>query len=325
MYDERPLEFQIAILNPKDSAQERNAAILEAAKQASYRYTGAARAKMLPVINEKQDYRDFCENIPKGRIPLGYAMKDAKKISIPLKQASCLSLYFGNPMGRKKLFSNFLYAFSREGGQILVLPKGSGSVFTGNDGILSKSDNVSVISDVKNGAKELRQRLTEEIIARQTIRNRFCEEHGLVQSERESLIAASPTICQETAPCFVIIENYAECVLGADEATTKIWETILQIARYYNIYFLAGYEPGDTSKLYGNAMQTTFNPDNNTILFGGQMDKQTLISLDYNTSITAVLPQIGRGLMGYRGQIYSITMPCGEAQEEVNEEDASIF
>jgi hypothetical protein len=73
-------------------------------------------------------------------------------------------------------------------------------------------------------------------------------------------------------------------------------------------------------------MQTVFNPDRNIILFGGRMDKQNLVALDYKSTIQAVLPKFGRGLMEYRGQTYSISMPCGELQQAaVSEEDASIF
>ena len=131
---------------------------------------------------------------------------------------------------------------------------------------------------------------------------------------------------RETTPFFVIIENYAEFVQSADETTPQVWKVLMEIARYYNIFFLAGYEPDDTGKLFANVMQSAFNPDKNTILFGGQMDKQKLVTLDYKSTIKTILPKIGRGLMEYRGQTYSITMPCGEMQEAaVSEEDASIF
>ena len=326
MYDERPLEFQTAILNPNDSAQDRNSAILHAAREAAVRYSGAAGAKRMQVVDEKQEYEDFCESIPKGRIPLGYAMLDAKKISIPLKQAFCLSLYFGNPEGRKKLLSNFLYAFRREGGRIIAVPKAVGSVLTGNEGILSASGDAVVIGDAANAVKELTEVLGDLIAQRKAIRNRYCEAHGLAPSEMNSLIEASDTIRRETDPCFVMIENFAEFALSADEFMPKVWKTILQIARYYNIYFLAGYEPDDSAKLTGHAMQTVFNPDRNIILFGGRMDKQNLVALDYKSTIQTVLPKFGRGLMEYRGQTYSISMPCGEMQQAaVSEEDASIF
>ncbi len=326
LYDGRPLEYQVAILNPEDSAQERNAAILEAAKEAAQRYKDDTPAKSLQIVDEKQEYEAFCADIPKGRIPLGYSLKDARKVSIPLKQAYCLSLYFGNPTGRKKLFSNFVYAFRREGGRIIVVPKTAGSVLTGGEGAVQLNDGDLVIHDTANGAKELTEALSDLIMERKAVRNRYCEEHNLEQSNINSLMAASDTIRRETDPCFVIIENYAEFALTAEEATPKIWATIMQIARYYNICFLAGYEPDDTGKLAGNAVQTAFNPDKNTILFGGQMDKQNLVTLDYKSSIKTIIPKIGRGLMEYRGETYSISMPCGEMQQaDVNEEDASIF
>ncbi len=326
MYDDRPLEFHTAILNPEDSAQDRNAALLEAAREAAERYRDAAPAKSLQVADELQEYEDFCEGIPTGRIPLGYALTDAKKISLPLKQAFCLSLYFGNPAARKKLFSNFVYAYRREGGRIIALPKAAESVLTGKGGALSQSDDAYVIGNIANGAQELKEALSDIIKERKAIRNRYCRENRLDPDDRNSLIAASDTIRRVTEPYFVIIENYAEFVQSADEVTPKVWEVIMQLARYYNIHFLAGYEPDDTSKIAGNRMQTVFNPDKNTILFGGQMDKQNLVKIDYKSMITHILPKIGRGLMEYRGQTHSIAMPCGQIkQEEVSEEDASIF
>ena len=326
MYDDRPLEFQTAIFKPEASAQERNAAILEAAKEAAVRYRNAVAAKSLQTVDEKQEFSDFCADIPKGRIPLGYSLKDAKKISLPLKQAYCLSLYFGNPAGRKTLLSNFIYAFRREGGKLVAVPKAVGSVLTGSDGLLQSARDVFLIEDTANAAKELTDALTELITNRKPIRNRFCAAHGLEPSDRNSLIAAWDTMRRETTPFFVIIENYAEFVQSADETTPQVWKVLMEIARYYNIFFLAGYEPDDTGKLFANVMQSAFNPDKNTILFGGQMDKQKLVTLDYKSTIKTILPKIGRGLMEYRGQTYSITMPCGEMQEAaVSEEDASIF
>jgi hypothetical protein len=326
MYDGRALEFQAAILNPDASAQERNTAILEAAREAADRFRNARPARKLQVVNEKQEYAEFCADIPTGRIPLGYSLKDAKPVSLPLKQAFCLGVYFGNPAGRKKLLSNFAYAFSREGGTIVAVPKVSGSVLTGSESVLPNTGDVRVIEDPAHGSKEFTDILSQVIAERKALKDRYCAERGLDPSDMSSLAAASDSIRARVKPVFVIIENFAEFVQNAHEGFSKIWKVMMQVSKYYKICFLGCYEPDDTQKLFSNSIQSAFNPDGNVILFGGQMDKQNLVSVDFKSQIKTVLPKIGRGLMSYRGQNYPIAMPCGEEQQEaVSEEDASIF
>ena len=104
-----------------------------------------------------------------------------------------------------------------------------------------------------------------------------------------------------------------------------IMKAVFGIARHYNILFLGGYDPDETGKLFGNVLQSAFNPDQNILLFGGRMDKQNLVSIDYKSVIKDLLPKFGRGMMGYRGKTYTITMPCGAEQVTASEEDASIF
>ena len=123
---------------------------------------------------------------------------------------------------------------------------------------------------------------------------------------------------------FIVIENFAAFAACAKNEE-KILTPIFSFARHYNILFLAGYDPDDTGKLFGNTLPLAFHPDQNVLLFGGRMDKQNLVKLDYAAAIKEVLPKFGRCMMGYRGKTYSITMPCGPEKVETSEEDASIF
>ena len=279
----------------------------------------------LPVVQEDQEYEQFCIGVPNNRIPLGYSMKDAKKISIPLKQAGFLSLYFGNTDGRKKILQNFLYAFRRTHGSVLFIAAENGSAASGSDSILDGYPYAHQLINCKDGAgKEIVAALVKAVEERKPIRNRYCEEHGLDQSAVASLAEAEDTIRAETDPLFVVIENFVSLTKYAKDEELVL-KTVFEIARYYNILFVAGYNPDDTGKLFANGLQTAFNPDKNVILFGGKMDRQNLITVDSKSTIKDVLPKFGRGLMGYRGKTYTITMPCGEEQVEMSEEEASIF
>ncbi len=325
MYNEAPLEFQAAMLHPDDTAREINALIQAMGQEIADRTPADAFAAELPIVQEEQEFEQFCNGIPAGRIPLGYSMKDAKKISIPLKQAGFLSIYFGNTDGKKKILQNFLYAFARERGKILYLSPESGSVADGPDGILRNYPfEYQIIPCKADAGKEIVDALVKTVEERKPIRNRYCEEHGLEPSDLSSLAEAEDTIRAATEPLFVVIENFvafANCMKKEEE----IMKAVFGIARHYNILFLGGYDPDDTGKLFANALQTAFNPEQNILLFGGKMDKQNLISVDYKSVIKDLLPKFGRGMMGYRGMTYTITMPCGAEQVTASEEDASIF
>ena len=325
MYNEAPLEFHAAMLRPDDTAREINALIQTMGQEIAERTPAEAFAAELPIVQEEQEYEQFCNGIPVGRIPLGYSMKDAKKISIPLKQAGFLSVYFGNTDGKKKILQNFLHAFSREHGKILYLSPENGSVADGPDGILKSYPFENKVIACKDGAgKEIVAAIVATVEERKPIRNRYCREHELEPSALSSLAEAEDTIRAETAPLFVVIENFvafANCMKKEED----IMKAVFGIARHYNILFLGGYDPDDTGKLFGNVLQSAFNPDQNILLFGGRMDKQNLVSIDYKSVIKDLLPKFGRGMMGYRGKTYTITMPCGAEQVTASEEDASIF
>ena len=325
VYNDSPLEYHVAMLRPDDTVKSTSALIQSVGQQIANNCSAKVFAQKLPIVNEDQEYEQFCEDIPVGRIPLGYSIKDAKKISIPLKQASFLSIYFGNMDGKKKIFQNFLHAFQREHGKVLYLAPESGSVIEDSNGILENYPFDHKVIKCKEGAgKEIISEIVKFVEERKPIRNRFCEEHGIETSAISSLAVAENTIRAETEPIFILIESFlafANC-MKSEEIVMK---TVFEIARYYNILFLAGYDPDDTSKLFANTLQNLFNPDRNILLFGGKMDKQTLVSLNFKETVKETLQKFGRGLMEYRGKTYTITMPCGSESKEETVEEASIF
>ncbi len=328
VFNEAPLEFHIAILRPEETEKEGGLLIQSIAQKAAKKFSGKARALELPVIREDQEYEEFCEGIPAGRIPLGYSLQDAKKISIPLKQAGFLSIYFGNTDAKSIILQNFLYGFSRVHGKLIFLTSESGSVTNGDGGIHKRFSGEYEILQCKSGVStQIVELLISVIEERKTIRNQYCRQHGIDQSLRDSLKKAEDTIRKETDPVFVVIENFLSFSnqMGKQTKETTVMKTIFEIAKYYNIYFLAGYDPNDTEKLIGSPLHTAFNPDRNIILFGGRTDKQNLVSLDYKSVIKETLPKYGRGMMEYRGKLYTISMPCGAQQQSVSEEESSIF
>ncbi len=325
MFNDAPLEFQVATLRPDDTAREANALIQSMSERIAAQYPAEEHAAELPVVQEEQEYEQFCAGIPNNRIPLGYSMKDAKKISIPLKQAGFLSVYFGNPDGKKKILQNFLHAFRRTHGSVIFIAAENGSVASGTDSILQDYPYAHQIITCRDGAgKEIVAALIQAVEERKPIRNRYCEEHGLEQSALPSLAEAEDTIRAETDPVFVLIESFLSFTKYTKDEELVL-KTVFEIARFYNILFIGCYNPDDTGKLFANTLQNAFNPDKNVILFGGKTDKQNLIAVDSKSTIKEVLPKFGRGLMGYRGKTYTITMPCGEEQVEVSEDEASIF
>ena len=131
--DKECFEFQVATIGDKN--QERNHKLKKFINKRSYSLQAHKRAKSLPKVNESISYVEFMNEFNLERIPLGYDLRNGNKISIPLQQLFCISLYFGNIDGVSYILKNFADEIFREQANLWFVKKSEKSLVDNHEGI----------------------------------------------------------------------------------------------------------------------------------------------------------------------------------------------
>lgn len=324
-YEGRPLELQLAMYEADKDAQARIRDLKEEIAGICSKYRAFQKAKHLPVISESETYENFAERIPKNRIPLGYALKEGVEVILPLKQFSMLSLYFGNPASVAPVLDNFIYAAKREGMGIVFLKRCGGSCV----GQLQYGERLNLFDTTVEGVTKVYQALWVEIKERREILKRHCGERGLDYMRQEVYRETFAYMRGQVRPLLVIFESYADLCKAAkeDEELLKILSYIFQWTRRTQIYLIGGFYPDEESILTTSKLYAAFNPEKMTMLFGGCLSRQNLVTLPYEIGKIQKPTAYNQCIMNYRGELHSIWMPCGEQRQyEIQDEDEySIF
>ena len=101
---------------------------------------------------------------------------------------------------------------------------------------------------------------------------------------------------------------------------------MFSLAQKRNIYVISFFEPTEDNDV-SNLLYTTFNPDENIIMLGGNFDKQNICDLSRldQSQLSAELPY-NLGIMKYKGNFHPLLVPCGEIRKIiVDEDDQDIF
>ena len=324
--DGRLLEYHTAMYVGGQTERERIRLLRSDVQALAGRYAGCQPAPRLPVFSETETYEEFCRSFGSERIPLGYAVKDFKRIALPFKQMYSLSLYFGNPVGVAPVLRNLLYAADANDMEVLLLKKTLGSRFEGPDAI-PVSRNVTLMSCTEADSVTLWNRLAQEIGTRKVHRNAYCEAHGLQPTDADAMQQASRYIRRHTRPLLVLFESFHDFCKNADDSCLKILPTIFQQGAGYNYYFAACFYPDDAAKLSSEALMSAYNPEKMLLLFGGQFHRQGLDLLPAPYSgIRKVSATYNTCLMKYKGAYNQFRMPCGPLEEtEFDADDDAIF
>ena len=170
--------------------------------------------------------------------------------------------------------------------------------------------------------------MVEEITNRNVFRDEYCRQKGIPLTEKDRARRAIRYIRENTKPCMVLFESFADfCELKKDENMQIEINALLSKTRGYNIYFVACFYPNDGVGLMNNPLMKSYNEDEVLMLFGGQYDKQNMTNLPMDLrKIEQINPKYDRFSFKYRGNFHTLLMPCGSISEDAVEPDeASII
>ena len=322
---DRALEMQVAQYSSGMTEKERMKTVIQCVDNWKEIYTDFKPAEKPKILNESETYESFIYDIELGRIPLGYEAKDVKKISIPLQQLFCMSLYFGNPIGKQPVLKNYIVAMIREKMRFLIMKSSTASIFDTEEFCkIFDEANVAVtyLANSEEDSEKFVQIMIDEIGIRKNYRNQYCEDNSISPNSADVMKRCQNYIRTNTEPLIIVFENFAEFCNKASKRSSQCMQQIMANGKGYNYYFIACYGPGDDSDLRGNVIHTCFNPDQFILLYGGQFDKQRLISLPYDyQKLDKPLKKYNSLFMQYRASLYPLFMPCGDLKKSVEDPD----
>ena len=323
-YNDRALEMQIARYTADGSERKRIQSLKEYVANRGKCFYQSKPARRIQVFDETETYDSFCSDIPPGRIPLGYSVSEAKKISIPLKQLQCMTLFFGNPNGVLPVMTNYISAAVREHMHFLIV-KGHNSVFDTEavkTFLKDSSSDVKTLTCTPEDSDRFVEFMIKEINYRKEYRNQFCEANGLSTEGKDTMKLCSSYIRENTYPLIVFFEDFSCYCKNASETCHQVMQQIMNNGIGYNYYFIACYYPDSDSELDDDSIHNSFNPDRFILLYGGQFDKQDLVSLPYSyREINKPSRQYNNCLMQYHGGIYPLMTPCGDLNKRTGDPD----
>ncbi len=326
--DERALECQIARYITEGSEQQVIQQLKEDIRKISQKYGDINRVRQIRQISETETYEEFYGDIALNRIPLGYSVQDMKKISMPLKQLYCMSVYIGNTKHTSAILDNYISAAFRDHMHLLIVKRNQNSVF---DRAVLKSrleghQEVTFFESTKEDGIRLWKELYQVICDRKLIRNEYCDAHKISRTGSETMKMCFSYMQARTWPLLVVFESFRDFCDCAEEETRNIMQKIFEDGRGYNYYFLSCYYPDDADALRINAMQNAFNHDKFVLLYGGQFHRQGLISLPMEyRNVTKPSKKSGSCLLHYHEEIYPVWMPCKSEEKEEDPDDADII
>ncbi len=316
-WNDRPLEFHAAQPYPIAEGVSAASMLKKQADAICRCYPEDSQAQQLPVYSETAEYDVFARQFKRGRIPLGYSRQSGRPVALPLRQFSLLSLYFGNPAGKKPIIGNLLYAAQREHMETWILCRRENSVFSGPEGISTaemkntdclpySADNVRLLQNAMLGIMSQRRELLEK------------------QGDDEAREDPFRFLMKHTPPILILIESVADLCAAMNVFSMMGMRDLLLKAAQRNVYIIGCFDPGIPKEVSQNTIFSTF-AQNEIILFGGNLDKQSLYVVPQMLGTVKQLPY-NVALMQYRGKSHSLLMPCGEVNNEaVDEELMDIF
>jgi len=326
LVNERVLEYHTAVLDCEQSDQQRSALLRGSLREIAAGYQGIAPAKSLPMADSEQEYAGFIQDIPPERVPLGYCVKDMKKVSIPLQQLYDMSLYFGNPAGIRPVLSNLARAAGRDGMELIVMRRQADTVFDRKfeqELRLHFTGSLSLLDTTKEDLAKLDDRIIEEITARNVFRDLYCARNGIPNTDKARAKKAAKLIRANSKPLLILFESFGDvCRLEKTDELVGEFSAFFERLRGYNIYFCGCFYPGEEGNLGGNPLMRSFNKEELLLLFGGRYDKQCMTSLPMDIrSFEQVNPKYDRFMLKYRGEYHPMIMPCGKLDSGTDDPD----
>ena len=324
-----PLEIQFAKYKAYVDGKNQFLQLKNELIQMDYIWKGYQGAKCFASISETEEYFEFAKRFKPGRFPLGYSLDNAKEIALPFKQFSLISLYFGNTMGICPILENFLYIANKEKMQIVVIKRQKESCFDIHN--LNHIDvkyyqRAKMVNSDDQELTCLWQEIGNKIIERKNILSQYCKENdiGLKQS---NLFDLTFDFIQETmSPIIIILEDFTDICLNAPESFLVIFNSLIQMAKYYNIYIIGCFYPEDNGKCNGQSFYDAFMSKSFIMLFGGQLNQQMLTTLPRDLKDVNQKGQYNHCIVKYLNKFYGVLMPCGILKTIIKDvDDMPIF
>lgn len=326
-HEDRPLEFQSAIVCADKDEKERTRFIKESVETMCNKYADHTEARHLPVFSETATYEDFSRQFKRGRIPLGYSRQTGKPIALPLKQYSLLSLYFGNPVGTVPIIKNILYAAQRENMELWIIKRKKNSIFDNRDGdgiCVETLKNADCLPFSTENVNLLQNALLGVMSQRKEFLQNYFAEHNMNDAEEDSFVRAFPALYGSSTPILVLIESVADVCSALNAFSMIGFRDLLLRAAKRNIYIVGCFDPDAPRELSNNSLFSLFS-QKEVLLFGGNLGNQTLCVVPDSLKAIKHLPY-NVALMQYHAQSYSLLMPCGEVENaEIDEELRNVF
>lgn len=320
--NDRLLEYQCAAMNLDDGKIDDEKVRLDVV-EICRKYVGEYEIDRIPEIRDDEEYVDFFKTFEKDRIPIGYALEDAKKIALPIKQFDRLSIFFGNSDSVKPVFENVIYALRENNFTIRAI----------------KSKDESILQEVlpaeelvECNLESIQQFVLDLFQNEISYRKSLFEEKGepkdikigndITKSQREMI----QYMMEKTQPLVIIFEKMEDMPAVLDSEATEVFVKIAGLAKALNMYFVAAYYGGKKSSIGGSDLDDVFDSGNMLLLMGGSYDKQPFASVPRQFGQIKAKDKYNRGLIKYRDNFCQIVVPCGELKETEEEEDyRSIF
>ncbi len=321
--DGRLLEFQAATIWDSESDDSvDNETLRKIVMDAVCESPDKITAKKLPVLQEGQEYIDFCSMFEKGRIPLGYSLKDIKPVALPLKQMDMLSVYMGCNIGRRSIFDNMIYAARMNDMRIIVLKSESGSCLED----LASAEDMEVRDLTAETLDDFILDMRQEMQPRIQVLQEYTRPRGLKASREDIYKDTYEYMHEAVKPVFIIIERFTD-LYGAftDTIREDALAKIMQISRNLGFYYMAGFYPGDKINT-AYAIAKYYNREKTALYLGGRFNNDPFEYLSGEFLSIDSPSDYNRGIAYYHDKIYPVMMPCGTIiQERIPEDDKDIF
>lgn len=322
--DGRPLEMQVACVGASLGPSERIQAVKDKVASLMQRNTYDKTAKRLPSVDESIGYEDFCQMFDSGCMPLGYHLDGAKPVSLPLRQLTGLSVYFGNGSSTYPVLANIACFAAREKMRLLFVRREARSRL----GELAKARpetfsaaHSGVFETTDSGIQSFIQELLPELQSRQRLWEEYRVSDGYVKGKVDTL----DFMRDRTVPWLIVFESFEDaCYLG-DEVVGHLTQLLPKLHQF-NMYVIGCFYPDDKYGMAGRPLLEAFNQDSLVLLFGGRYSEQKCTDLPTEFSRISTEGDYNRLLMKYRNKFYSLLMPCEKEEVAVlREDDRSIF
>jgi S-DNA-T family DNA segregation ATPase FtsK/SpoIIIE len=320
----RPLEMQVACVGAALSAGGRLLTLKNKISSCIQASTYKTTAKRLPYVDESISYADFCEMFGHGCMPLGYHLDGAKPISLPFRQFTGLSLYFGNESSTYPVLSNVMCFALREKMQIYVIRGNTrnrmNQLFKERAGAYSEGS-MSVFEPSDEGILKLIQALLPELKSRQSL----WDKHRTSEVYKKGKVDAFDFMRTHTNPWLLVFEGFEEaCCLGVE--VTKYLCDLIPKLHEFNMYVIGCFYPSDKYGLKSKDFAKSFNQEDLVLLFGGRYSEQKCTDLPNPYARISSEGDYNRCLMKYRNKLYSLLVPCEEeVSVALHKDDRSIF